>query len=149
MSAVFCLSCAEFSWIFSIIPLNATIEWPISSIRPTGTRRVKSWLVAISLIIVCIRLSGRVIWRYSTKPSAVSSTITVPATPAIAVAVVASIPFSARIASSFWRFFSTRSVSTMLSSSSRYCATFANRYAWAISVLPSAFIFTVSSIAAK
>ena len=45
------------------MPLNATIEWPISSIRPTGTRRVKSWLDAISLIIACMRVSGRVIWR--------------------------------------------------------------------------------------
>ena len=75
--------------------------------------------------------------------------IAIPVTMAMAVVVVESVPFSVVIASSFSRFFSMRSVSTMPSSSSRYCATFANRYACARSFLPAAFILAVSSMAEK
>ena len=82
-------------------------------------------------------------------PMKVSRIIAIPVTAAIAVVVVESVAFSAVIASSFWRFFSTRNVSTIPSSSSRYCATLANRYACASSFLPSAFIFAVSAIAEK
>ncbi|MGF6676281.1 hypothetical protein OKW44_004155 [Paraburkholderia sp. WSM4174] len=95
--------------------------------RPTGTRRVKSWLAAISLISTCMRLSGRVICRYSSALISNSTTMAAPVAAPIAVVVVASALFSSSIAASFWRFFSIRSVSTMPSSSSRYCATFANR----------------------
>ena len=83
------------------MPLKATIEWPISSIRPTGTRRVKSWLLAISLIMACMRESGRVICRYSSAPMAVSSRMASPVTMPMAVVVVESVSLSVAMAASF------------------------------------------------
>ncbi len=63
MSAVLRRTSSELSWIFSTIALKAVSERPISSMRVTGTRCEKSWLVAISVILSSISRMGRTIWR--------------------------------------------------------------------------------------
>ncbi len=149
MSAVFWRMTSELCWIFSTIVLNASIDLPISSIRFTGTRSVKSWLVAISLILTCISPTGRTICRYSMKPMPQSSS-TAPVVTAVSVACVRLMSLlSEAMAASLLRFFSTCSVRITSPCSRRYWSTLPAMLASANSLRPASLNLAVASMASK
>ncbi len=149
MSAVFWRTSSVLCWIFSTIRLKAVSERPISSMRATGTRCEKSWLVAISVILRSISPMGRTICRYSMKPMPPMPSTATRVIVVSSVVVSLRLAFSEAMASSLPRRFSTCTASIIWPSSRRYWSTVAAMVASAASCWPASLNFAVSSMAWK
>jgi len=149
MSALFWRTSSLLSWIFSIMALKAMTDLPISSLRVTGTRCVKSWLVAMAVILASISPMGWMICRYSSRPiKARPSTDTRVTMASVALALVR-FWLSVSMAWSLLRRFSSCTASISRPCSRRYWSTVAAMVASAASCWPASLNRAVSSMDAK